>query len=181
MKVIDETIANLINLSTEIPLQDIYNYYDLNGVMPQRVTKDYAGKKILIPYKSDDSFVVFGVEEVSEASTNGLFYKDDNIILLNRFLIKLEFNGSKADQMAYKMKALMFSNKCREYLEDRKISINTLNPKISSTNEVIGEELWLRRGLEFEITIELWYDNTRSISTDTGDIILKNINNERNE
>ena len=175
MKVINEAITTLINLSTEIPLQDIYNYYDLNGVMPQKLDKDFEGRKILVPYSTEDSFVVFGVEEVPDATTNGLLYRDNNIILLNRLLIKVEFNGSKADQMAYKMKSLMFSQNCREYLENKKITINTLNPKISSTNDVVGEELWLRRGLEFEITIELWYNNNSIISTNTGDIILRNI------
>lgn len=180
MKIIDETITTLINMATGIPLEDIYNYYDLNGVMPQRINKDFEGNKILVPYEPEDSFVVFGTEEKPEGQSD-IVYLDDKIILVNSLIVKLEFNGVKADQMAYKMKALMWSDKCREFLESKKITIPSLNPQIQSTNELVGEELWIRRGMEFTLSIELWYDNNPEVLEGIGDWEIKYLEEVKNE
>lgn len=179
MKIVDEAITTLINMSTGIPLEDIYNYYDLNGVMPQKIGSDIEGNKTLIPYEPTDSFVVFGTEERSEGQS-GVMYQEDKIILLNSLLVKVEFNGIKADSLAYKMKALIWSDACREYLDNKNITITSLNPSIESTNESVGEELWIRRGIEFNITIELWYNNSSEVFEELGEWEIKNIEEVKN-
>lgn len=180
MKVIDEAITTLINMSTGLPLEDIYNYYDLNGVMPQKIGSDIEGNKTLIPYEPTDSFVVFGTEEKSDGQS-GIIYQEDKIILLNSLLVKVEFNGIKADSLAYKMKALMWSENCKEYLENKNITITSLNPPIETTNEVVGEELWIRRGVEFNITVELWYDNSSEVLEELGEWKILNLGEVKNE
>ena len=63
MGLIDNHIKKIIELSTLIDPNDIFNIYQLKGALPEKIGKDDAGNKTTEPYTQQMMFVLFGVEE----------------------------------------------------------------------------------------------------------------------
>ena len=162
---IDKNINYILHIITGLNYEDIYNYYDLKGANPQKVTVVDGVKKV-VPYSPvRDTFIMFGVEEVDTGSESYLITsqtggEDGKIIITQKLKVIIEINGKNAQAYALKIKALLWSWEILEYLETNKISIFTQEIEIQFMNELVNEELWERRGMEFEVMVELEYDES---------------------
>lgn len=183
---IDKNINYILHKITGLPNEDIYNYYDIKGANPQKVVM-IKGERTVVPYSPiKDTFIMFGVEEVDTGresyivtpTTGG---EQDKIVITQKLKVIIEINGKNAQAYALKIKALMWSYQIMEYLEENKIIIFTQNPEIQFMNEVVNEEMWERRGLEFEVMIELEYDESIPEVENVSKIEVQDLNNLKEE
>lgn len=164
MGLVDKHIKKIIELSAEIPGDDIFNIYQLKGALPERKCKDDLGNITLTSYTQKDMFVVFGIEE-GENDNESVVVTDangapkDKIIITNIFEVKILFHGEDSDFYALKFKARLWSRIVQSYLDDSNISVKTQNPKISFETEEVAGEFWDKRGVTFDIIIELHFDD----------------------
>lgn len=176
MGLIDTHIKKVIELSTLLSPNDIFNIYQLKGALPERKIKDETGKEILEPYTQANMFILFGIEEAPEDSESVIITDEngapkDTIIILNTFNVKVLFNGNEADFYSLKFKARLWAKGVQKYLEDNNISIVTQNPSISFETEEVAGEFWDKRGVQFKVVIELHFDDDVSEEFETiGDI-----------
>lgn len=160
---IDKNINHILQKITGLRKEDIYNYYDKQGANPQKIVV-VDGKREVIPYNpTKDTFIMFGVEEVDTDKeayivTPGMGGEEGKIVITQKLKVVIEINGKNAQAYALKIKALLWSYPIMSYLEENKISIFTQNPEIQFMNEIVNEEMWERRGFEFEVIVELEYD-----------------------
>ena len=183
---IDKHINYVLHLITGLKYEHIYNYYDKRGANPQKVVINSEGVKELIPYSpSMDTFIMFGVEEVENGNSSYIVTpstgEDNEIVITQKLKVVIEINGKNAQAYALKIKALMWRYDVMEYFEENKISIITQNPDIEFMNEIVNEEMWERRGLVFEVVVELSYDGTIPDITKVSNINLVDVENIKEE
>lgn len=180
---IDKNINYLLQTITGLSKDNIYNYYDLKGANPQKVMT-VNGEREIIPYSPvTDTFIMFGVEEVDTGSesyvvTSRTGGEDGKITITQKLKVVIEINGKNAQAYALKIKALLWSWEIMSYLEANKISLFTQTIEIQFMNEIVNEELWQRRGLEFEVIVELDYDESKI--PDIEELSEINVNNVEN-
>lgn len=184
---IDKQINYILQTITGLNKDHIYNYYDSKGANPQKLVINSNGQREIIPYTPRDTFIMFGVEEVDTDKESYIVTPttggdDDEIVVTQKLKVGIEINGNNAQAYALKIKALMWRWDIMEYLEENNIAILTQNPEIQFMNEVVNEEMWDRRGLSFEVVVEVAYD-TESIPeiTKENKIIVENIENIKEE
>ncbi len=186
---IDKQINEILHLITGLNYEDIYNYYDKAGANPQKIVVNKDGVREIIPYSpKKDTFIMFGVEEVDTGKesyivTSGTGGEDGKIITTQKLKVAIEINGKNAQVYALKIKAQMWSYSIMEYLEANKISILTQNPEIQFMNEVVNEEMWERRGMEFEVVVELEFDELEPAPdfTEGSTIVVKDLDHIKEE
>ena len=162
MGLVDKHVKKIIELSTTIDKDSIFNIYQLKGALPEKKSVDANGKPVLTSYTQSEMFVVFGVEE-GENGGESVVINDENgapsdtLIITNRYNIKVLFNGEEADFYSLKFKARLWSKGTQKYLEDNNISVVTQNPTISFETEEVAGEFWDKRGVQFVIVVELHF------------------------
>lgn len=182
MGLLDKHIKKIIQLSTLVNEDDIFNIYQLKGALPEKKSIDEAGNVTLDSYTQSDMFVVFGVEEGDNGGeavviTDEQGAPENKIIITSRFNIKVLFNGSEADFYALKFKARLWSRNVQQYLEDNNVSLVTQNPSISFETEEVAGEFWDKRGIQFVIVLELHFDDDALEELElVGSIITHKIN-----
>ena len=166
MNLIDSNITYILKTITGLREEDIYNYYDTRGANPEKIITNSEGKRETIPYSpKQDTYIMFGVEEVDTGNesyivTPGTGGPEGKITITQKFKVVIELNGKYAQVYALKIKALMWRWDIMEYLEQNNISVLTQNPEIQFMDEIVNEEMWERRGLTFEVVVELNYDES---------------------
>ena len=176
MGLIDKHVKKVIELSTGVLGDNVFNIYQLKGALPEKQIKNSEGKIALESYTQADMFVVFGVEE-GDNGGEAVIINDEQgapenkIVITNRFNVKVLFNGEEADFYSLKFKARLWSRGVQQYLEDNNISLLTQNPSITFETEEVAGEFWDKRGIQFIIVIELHFDDDLSEEFETiGDI-----------
>lgn len=184
---IDKPINEILHRITGLNYEDIYNYYDKAGANPQKVVGN-EGEREIIPYSpKTDTFIMFGVEEVDTDKESYIVTPttggdDDEIVITQKLKVIIEINGKNAQAYALKIKALMWRWDIMDYLEENKISVLTQNPEIQFMNEIINEEMWQRRGLVFEVVVEVAYDiDSEPELTEESIIVVKDLDNIKEE
>lgn len=187
---IDKQVNYILQKITGLKYEDIYNYYDKQGANPQKIVV-VDGKREVIPYNpTKDTFILFGVEEVDTGKesyivTSGMGGEEGKIVITQKLKVIVEINGKNAQSYALKIKALLWSYDIMSYLEENKISIFTQDPQIQFMNEVVNEEMWERRGFEFEVMVELEYDENPAPEITNASKInvvdLENIKEDKND
>ena len=184
---IDKPINEILHRITGLNYKDIYNYYDKSGANPQKVVGN-EGEREIIPYSpKTDTFIMFGVEEVDTDKESYIVTPttggdDDEIVITQKLKVIIEINGKNAQAYALKIKALMWRWDIMDYLEENKISVLTQNPEIQFMNEIINEEMWQRRGLVFEVVVEVAYDiDSEPELTEESIIVVKDLDNIKEE
>lgn len=167
MGLIDSNIKKLIHITTGIGENDIFNIYQLKGALPEKLVENTKGKKVLMPYTQEDTFIIFGVEEADNGKesvivTDQFGAPTDVIIVTHKFNVKVLFRGKDADFFSIKFKGMLFSKKSQRYLEDSKITVLTQNPTISFETEEVAGEFWDGRGIQFNVLVELHFEDEDS-------------------
>lgn len=185
---IDKQVNYILNKITGINFEDIYNYYDLKGANPEKVIINASGERMVVPYSpKTDTFVMFGVEEVETGKESYIVVPstgspDNTIIITQKLKVIIEINGKNAQAYALRIKALLWRYDIMEYLEENKISVLTQNPEIEFMNEIVNEEMWERRGMSFEVIVELEYNNSEIPElTDLSQVTVQDLENLKEE
>lgn len=183
MGLIDTYMREIIYGATGIARDNIFNIYQLKGALPEKLVEDTKGKKKLVPYTQQDTFIIFGVEEADNGKEDVIVTEDmgapkDTIIVTHKLNVKVLFRGKDSDFFAIKFKGMLYSKAVQQYLDNNKVTILTQNPAISFQTEEIAGEFWEGRGIQFNAVVELHFedkDNGRYINS-TSNIIYKKHN-----
>jgi hypothetical protein len=164
MGLIDTYMREIIYGATGISRDNIFNIYQLKGALPEKLVEDTKGKKKLVPYTQQDTFIIFGVEEADNGKESVVITEEmgapkDTIVVVNKFNVKVLFRGKDADFFAIKFKGRLYSKSVTNYLEYYNITVLTQNPKISFETEEVAGEFWDGRGIQFEALVELHFSD----------------------